>query len=142
MQEDKLCEFIMKKTNENPFLNPYQIFWGIVTLETSLSKPAAQKIMRAAKCTIIDNANHFVFHAPAHLIDERMQSTLSVLATSGVHGKMYKITDKQYGMTINKWNGEVPECPAPFTHPVVVKDRKAVSLFPMSKEQYENAMEF
>lgn len=132
-----------RKNSTSGLLNAYQIFWGIIVIEEGkLSRAAANKIQHAAKTTVHLDWNHITFAAPQDLIDERMQATLNVLATSGVHGKMYKITDKQYGMTKNTWNGEVPECAAPFTHSIVIKDGKLTSVFAVSKDQFNNAMEF
>jgi hypothetical protein len=122
-------------------LNPYHIFWGIVEItEGSLSKSQQNHISKITSSRV--SSNHLFFHGAAHTIDERMQKVLNNLAASGVHGKIYKITDKQYGMIENTWDGSVPDCPKPFTHKLIFKEGRMLNLIPLSESQFINAMEF
>lgn len=56
--------------------------------------------------------------------------------------KVYIITDAQFGMTQNSWNGIVPELPKPFTHSLLIEDRKFKSLIPLTKKQFESAKQY
>lgn len=133
----------MKNSNQKPVLNPYRIFWGVVEItEGKLTANQAKRISTICGGSAFTSKNHFFFHGAAHVFDERFQNVLNNIAVTGVNGKMYKITDKQFGMIANSWNGETPECPKPFKHSIVLKDGKHISVVPLSENQVNEAFEF
>ncbi|MCD4681141.1 MAG: hypothetical protein K8S00_12220 [Bacteroidales bacterium] len=121
-------------------LNPYKIFWGIVTLNRSIRK--TDYFLSNLPISYQFGDDHFVFHAPVDLINERSQHILHNLIAHGFSGKIYTITDKQYGMTKNSWDESIPECSKPFTHPIVLNSGKAISVFALSETQFNNAISF
>lgn len=56
--------------------------------------------------------------------------------------KVYIITDKQFGMIQNTWNGTTPEVKAPFTHSILIEDGKMKSLVSLSQSQFNNAKQY
>lgn len=56
--------------------------------------------------------------------------------------KVYIINDIQFGMTQNTWNGTIPELPKPFTHSLLIEDGNFKSLIPLTKKQYESAIQY
>jgi len=128
--------------NQNPDLNPYHIYWGVVEItEGKLTKSQQNNIARVSGSSIGER-DHLLFHGSEDKIDERMQNVLENLIVSGVHGRMYKITDKQYGMIQNSWNGTIPECPKPFTKQLILKVGTMTSVVPLSEEQVSESIEF
>jgi hypothetical protein len=126
-------------------LNPYKIYWGLAVLEEGFSfSPAQVKTLNKASVTgsVSPDRSYFFFHAPAHLIDERMQNVINNLAYSSLKGKLYQITDKQYGMINNSWNGKTPEVALPFRHSVVLKQKNSISVVPVSEKQLSESISF
>ena len=133
----------MKNSNKKPVLNGYHIKWGIVVIENgSLSTSEANKISRACHTSVDKNSNTIMFASPLYLAEERFQSALNTLAVSGVNGKIYQITDKQYSLIANRWDGTVAECAKPFRHSVVIREGKRTSIVPMTSLQFNNGVEF
>jgi hypothetical protein len=133
----------VRKMNKERVFNPYNIFWGLVVIEEGkLTRSQATSLSKVSTGSVDYKRSYFFFHGAAHCFDERFQNVLNNMALTGVSGKMYKFTDKQFGMIRNNWKGIVPECPAPFTHPVVLKEGTEVSVVPLSNDQFNNAMSF
>lgn len=124
-----------------PCLNPYKIQWGIVVIEEgTLTNPRINAIKKITGSGV--NSNFFFFHGMGEPFAERCQNVINNLAVSGVHGRMYIISDKQYGMISNSWNGQEPERAEPFTHQVTLRDKKLVCVVPLSQYQVDNAQTF
>jgi hypothetical protein len=95
-------------------LNGYHILWTIEVLENG-------KVEK----------NHWA--NKAHL-DKKF------IPKSG--SKVYIINDIQFGMTQNTWNGTIPEVPKPFTRSLLIEDGKFKSLIPITKKQFESAIQY
>lgn len=122
-------------------LNPYKIKWGVVVIEEGfLTKPRIHAISKITGHGV--NSQNFFFHGQGQPFEERCQNVINNLAVSGVHGKMYIITDKQYGMISNSWNGQEPERAEPFTHQVTIRNGNHVCVVPLSLYQVETAQSF
>ena len=52
--------------------------------------------------------------------------------------KVITITDKQFGMTTNSWDG-VPRA-TKWGRPFIAKQGKMISVFPLTKMQYQNIL--
>lgn len=124
-------------------LNPYKIFWGIVEITNGkLTANQAKNIAKISGSGLNLQKGFFFFHGSESSFEERFNNVVANLAYSGTHGNVYKITDKQFGMIINNWNGIVPECPKPFNHSVIFKDGNQVTLVPLTEDQFKNGILF
>jgi hypothetical protein len=94
-------------------LNPYKIVWAI---------------------TVLNNT----FKAEHYPNIEVLKSKLSAKQGS----KVYIITDKQYGLIQNSWNGTTPEVAKPFTHSLTMNNKGCISVIPLTKKQFENPIIF
>jgi hypothetical protein len=127
--------------DQNPILNPHKIFWGIVVIENGLlNNQMVAAITKIAGSKA--HPNYCFFHGAGERFLERCQNVLNNLAVHDVSGKIYVITDKQYGMIANSWNGSEPERAKPFTHQVTIREGKMICVVPLSQYQVENAQSF
>ena len=96
-------------------LNPYKIKWAV----------------------IVDRNNITTFeHAP------NKESLLKRIKPSS-GSVVYIITDKQFGMIQNSWNGTVPTIEGPLSHRLVVKQKHGVtSVVPMTEKQFLNPIQY
>lgn len=99
---------------KNIILNPYKIVWAI---------------------TLEKNGRFSTEHYPNI---ETLKSKIS----AKIGSKVYIITDKQYGMIQNSWNGTTPEIPKPFTHSLKIENKSCISIVPLTKKQFENPIIF
>lgn len=99
-----------KIMNKSNNLNPYKIVWGITVSKNGKSK-----------CQHYPNI-------------EKLKRNIS----GSIGDKIYIITDKQYGLIQNTYNGSVPELQKPFTHSLLLKNNGINSLVPLTKKQFEN----
>jgi len=95
-------------------LNAYHIVWTVEVLKTGKVE-----------------FNHFANQ-------KRLEETFKPKAGS----KVYIITDKQFGMIQNTWNGSIPELSKPFTHSILVEDGTMKRLVPLSEVQFNNAIQY
>jgi hypothetical protein len=56
--------------------------------------------------------------------------------------KVYIITDKQFGMIQNTWDGTTPKLQKPFTHSILVENGNQKSLVPLTENQFNNAIQY
>lgn len=60
----------------------------------------------------------------------------NIKASSG--STVYVITDKQFGMIQNSWNGVEKELPLPFTRKLVNRDGNMIQVIPLTEKQFKN----
>jgi hypothetical protein len=134
---------ISKMKNSNEVLNPFQIFWGIVEItEGKLTSNQAKHLSSISGSPVHVYKNHLFFHGAAQAFDERFQNVLNNIALTGVSGKMYKITDKQFGMIKNTYNSTIVEVSEPFKHSLVLKDDNHTMIVPLTEKQINEVIEF
>ncbi len=123
--------------------NPYQIFWGVIELQNNPTQNQAKRLNTASVTgSASKDRNFFFFHAPANLLEERKERVLAQLMASNLNGTLTIITDKQYGMIVNTWDGTTPETPKPFNHVLILKNGNAISAVPASEDQLKNSVNF
>lgn len=91
-------------------LNPFKIVWSVEVKQNG-------KI----------NFNHYAS------IDQ-LKSNIKTLLGSTI----YVITDKQFGMIENSWDGIEKELPSPFTKKIVSRDGNMVQVIPLTSKQFNN----
>jgi hypothetical protein len=95
-------------------LNAYHIVW---TVEVLTSKKVV--------------FNHFA-----------NRKRLNELFVPKTGSKVYVITDKQFGMIQNTYNSTIPHLPKPFTHSLLIEEGSFKKLVPLSKKQFNNAVQY
>ena len=95
-------------------LNKYHILWTIEVLKNG-----------KVKSTHFANKSH---------LEKSFKPTLG--------SKVYIITDAQFGMIKNNWRNETPELPKPFTHSILIEEGQWKQLIPLTKKQFENAIQY
>ncbi len=95
-------------------LNKYHILWTIEVLKNG-----------KVKSTHFANKSH---------LEKSFKPTLG--------SKVYIITDAQFGMIKNNWRNETPELPKPFTHSILIEEGQWKQLIPLTKKQFETAIQY
>lgn len=91
-------------------LNPFKIVWSVEVKQNGKIK--------------------FDHYANVDLLKTNLK------ASSG--STVYVITDKQFGMIQNSWNGVEKELPAPFKHKLVNRDGNKIQVIPLTEKQFKN----
>lgn len=123
-------------------LNGYQIFWGIVEItEGKLTSSKAKSLSKISKTYINKESNYFFFHGNDK-IDDRINNVINNMSLNGIHGNLYKITEKQFSMSKNTWDSSNPECPKPFKKSVLFTNGTHKIRVPLTENQLNNVIIF
>lgn len=96
--------------NYREVLNPYKIVWSV---------------------EVQSNGNVKLDHFPnLETLKKRVKPKKGVT--------VYHITDKQFGMIQNSFNGEEKPLPEPFKRKVVRRDGNMIQVIPLSENQFNN----
>ena len=99
---------------KNLVLNPYKIVWAI---------------------EVKANGTFKMDHYPN--LEKLQQNHKGTIGS-----KVYVITDKQFGMIQNSFDGTTPKLQKPFTHSILLEAKGVKSLVSITKKQFENPILF
>lgn len=120
-------------------INPYQVSWVVVQTEKPLTSAQKEKLQKQFITIHADNVvmDH---RANPESAAKRQQEIIKMIGGSGVS---VIITDKQFGMTANKWGtDQQPEVDSLFHKKIEAVSPSMRSTIPVTSMQWANRVQF
>ena len=114
-----------------------KVKWTFIQVEGNLSKTILKKV---AKFGFKKFGNNVIYYYSANI--EIINAAIEILKQYKKNGIATIITDKQYSLINNSWNGFAKSIASPFKYSIVVKDDNFVKTVPVTELQIKNSIKF
>lgn len=127
-------------------LNDLTIKWSIVMVDGYITKKIQEEVSRnrviGGSPAIADNAI-YTHSANDDFAKKRNEEFIKILKRNNRSGRVITITDKQFGMSLNNYNGVAQiDKETPISNYLIINRDSNVMTIPVTSEQIKNTIKF